>query len=143
MGLKKPYPANVNRAIINNMKYYVRILCILLIWGMLVLLCGCSAVPEKNSVVGFHMDTVITLTGYCSEELLSQAMELCAEYEKLLSRTVEDSDVWNINHSNGTPVTVSDSTAELIALSLEICEKSGGALDITIAPAVEPVSYTH
>lgn len=142
MGLKKPYPANANRVIISNMKYYVRILCILLIWGMLVLLCGCSAVPEKNSVVGFHMDTVITLTGYCSEELLSQAMELCAEYEKLLSRTVEDSDVWNINHSNGTPVTVSDSTAELIALSLEICEKSGGALDITIAPAVELWDFT-
>ncbi len=109
----------------------------MLICAILIALCGCTAGPEKSSVVGFHMDTVITLTGYCDEELLEQAMELCAQYEGLLSRTVEGSDVWNINHSAGEPVYVSDSTMELISLALEVCEKSGGGLDITIAPAVE------
>lgn len=98
---------------------------------------GCEAVPQKNSAVGFHMDTVITLTGYCDEELLLRAIDLCGEYEKLLSRTVEGSDIWKINHGGGKPVTVSDSAAELMRLALEVCEKSGGALDITIAPAVD------
>jgi len=83
------------------------------------------------------MDTVIMLTGYCGEELLSEAIALCSDYEKLLSRTVEGSDIWNINHAGGKPVTVSDSTTEVLSLALEVCEKSGGALDITIAPAVD------
>lgn len=119
------------------MKYLARIVSILLLCAALITAAGCGVMPQKNSAVGFHMDTVITLTGYCDEVLLSDAVELCAEYEKLLSRTVEGSDIWNINHSEGAPVTVSDSTAELLNLALDVCEKSGGALDITIAPAVD------
>lgn len=110
---------------------------ILLLCAALVTAAGCGAVTEKNSAVGFHMDTVITLTGYCEEELLLSAIDLCGEYEKLLSRTVEGSDIWKVNHGGGRPVTVSDSTAEVLKLALEVCEKSGGAFDITIGPAVD------
>ena len=110
---------------------------ILLLCAALVVAAGCAFATQKNSAVGFHMDTVITLTGYCDEELLNQAIDLCGSYEKLLSRTVSGSDIWNINHAEGEPVTVSDSTAELLTLALEVCEKSDGALDITIAPAVD------
>lgn len=119
------------------MKYIAHIMIILLLCTALMAAAGCGMSPQKNSVVGFHMDTVITLTGYCDEALLSEAIGLCAEYEKLLSRTVEGSDIWNINHSKGQPVTVSASTAEVLELALDICEKSGGVLDITIAPAVD------
>ena len=83
------------------------------------------------------MDTVITLTGYCDEELLREAIDLCGEYEKLLSRTLQGSDTWNINHANGEAVTVSDDTVRVLELALEVCESSGGALDITIAPAMD------
>ena len=83
------------------------------------------------------MDTVITLTGYCDEELLREAIDLCAEYEKLLSRTLQGSDIWNVNHAKGEAVYVSDDTVRVLELALEVCESSGGALDITIAPAVD------
>jgi len=110
---------------------------ILMLCAALIMAAGCASAPQKNSVVGFHMDTVITLTGYCDEELLNKALSLCGEYEQLLSRTVPGSDIWNINHAEGEPVAVSDRTAQLLKLALDVCEKSGGALDITIAPAVD------
>ena len=89
----------------------------------------------KQTKVGFYLDTVITLTAYTDQpELLEKGLEYCADYEKMLSRTVEGSDIWNINHAGGTTVTVSDETAEILRTAIEISEKSGGAFDVTIAP---------
>lgn len=98
-------------------------------------ICGCDAAPAYNSALGFYLDTVITISGYADKEILEGAVALCGEYEKVFSRTVEGSDVWRINHGEGSPVRVCGDTAELLAMALDICEKSGGALDITIAPA--------
>ena len=98
-------------------------------------ICGCDAAPAYNSALGFYLDTVITISGYADKEILEGAVALCGEYEKVFSRTVEGSDVWRINHGEGCPVQVCDETAELLTIALEVCEKSGGALDITIAPA--------
>jgi thiamine biosynthesis lipoprotein len=60
-----------------------------------------------------------------------------ADYEAMLSRTVEGSDVWNINHSNGEPVEVSGETASLIETALTYCDLSGGRFDIAVAPIVD------
>ena len=98
-------------------------------------ICGCDAAPAYNSALGFYLDTVITITGYADKATLENAVALCGEYEKVFSRTVKGSDVWRINHGEGCPVQVCDETAELLTIALEVCEKSGGALDITIAPA--------
>lgn len=98
-------------------------------------ICGCDAAPAYNSALGFYLDAVITITGYADKATLENAVALCGEYEKVFSRTVEGSDVWRINHAEGSPVRVCGDTAELLAIALNICEKSGGALDITIAPA--------
>lgn len=114
-----------------------RIWCLLL--AALLLLCtGCSAENDlpKLSEVGFYLDTVITMTAYTEDaQLLKAAMEECGRYERLLSRTVEGSDVWRINHAGGEPVTVSDDTAAVLRCAAAISEKSAGAFDITIAPA--------
>ena len=98
-------------------------------------ICGCDAAPAYNSALGFYLDAVITISGYADKEILEGAVALCGEYEKVFSRTVEGSDVWRINHGEGCPVRVCGDTAELLTIALEVCEKSGGALDITIAPA--------
>jgi len=89
----------------------------------------------KESRVGFHLDTVITLTAYVSDAaVLDEAMAECARLEEILSRTVEGSDVWRINHAEGVPVTVSEETAEVLACAAQVSELSGGAFDVTIAP---------
>ena len=94
-----------------------------------------AAELPKESRVGFYLDTVITLTAYTDKpELLEKGLELCGEYEKLLSRTVEGSDVWKINHAEGKSVTVSPETAEILRTAVQVSELSGGAFDVTIAP---------
>ena len=93
-------------------------------------------VPPKRTEVGFYLDTVITLTAYVDDpQILQDAMAECARYEQLLSRTVEGSDVWRINHAGGESVEVSADTAAIIRCAQAVSEKSGGAFDITIAPA--------
>ena len=105
---------------------------------MLALCAGCSAekTPERISQVGFYLDTVITLSAYTEDvQALKDALEECGRYEQILSRTVEGSDVWRINHANGAPVEVSDDTAAILRCALDIARKTGGAFDVTIAPA--------
>lgn len=98
---------------------------------------GCaSAERKKDSVVGFYLDTVITLTAYVDDvSVLNDALQECGRYEALLSRTVEGSDVWRVNHAAGAPVTVSGDTIEIIEAARRVSELSGGAFDISIAPA--------
>ena len=97
---------------------------------------GFAAEEEKKSVSGFYMDTIITLTAYTDdEEVLNDALRECGRYDRLLSRTQEDSDVWRINHAEGKPVTVSDDTITILETARKISELSNGAFDVTIAPA--------
>lgn len=113
--------------------------CILLCMIM-VLLCGCSiATKEPLSKTGFHFDTVITITLYDSkdEKILNTCFDFCREFEDLVSRTIETSEIFKINHANGQPVEVSDTTIHLLKKGIEFSELTDGAFDITIAPLSE------
>ncbi|MEA4971992.1 MAG: FAD:protein FMN transferase [Candidatus Metalachnospira sp.] len=108
------------------------------------LLTSCSnatSEAEPVSQTDFLLNTVCTITIYNekntekdSNELITGAFDLCREYENTLSRTIEGSDVYKINHSNGKPVTVSDSTIEVINCAEKYSKDSNGAFDISIAP---------
>ena len=114
------------------------ILCLVL---MMTVFAGAEA--TKQSVVGFYLDTVITLTAYVeSDEVLNDALQECGRYEQRLSRTIEGSDVWNLNHADGQPVTVSDDTIALLTEAKRIGELSGGAFDVSIAPAATLWDFT-
>lgn len=100
-----------------------------------------SACQRKNlqpvSRTDFYLDTVITVTLYNTppeeaEVLLDGCMELVADYENLFSKTMEGSDVWNINHSGGAPVSIHEDTAELINTALSYAAQYGGVVDPTI-----------
>ena len=97
---------------------------------------GCGrAAEKKQSAVGFYLDTVITLTAYVEDiSVLDDALKDCGRYEALLSRTVEGSDVYRINHAGGAPVKVSSDTIEILKTARQVSELSGGAFDATIAP---------
>ncbi len=112
----------------------------------LMLVCGGCAEKNlpKQAEVGFYLDTVITLTAYVEDrQVLKDALEECGRYERMLSRTVEGSDVWRINHANGAPVEVSDDTMRILRCAKEISEKSGGAFDVTIAPVSTMWNFTR
>jgi thiamine biosynthesis lipoprotein len=88
------------------------------------------------SKTSFYLDTVITITlrGTDDESLIDDCFEVIGSYEQMLSRTIEGSDIWNVNHAGGEPVEVSEETADLIQLALHYSEISDGAFDITLAP---------
>lgn len=110
-----------------------------------LLLSGCQSnkAPAKQSTVVFYFDTVVTITVYSDDEnILSGLEEECLRYENMLSKTVEGSDVWNINHANGQRVKVNEETRQLILKALEFSELSDGRFDITVEPCVALWDFT-
>ncbi len=102
---------------------------------------GCRA-EEVSSAVDFLCDTVVTIRAYAPQATVDSAMQLAHDYEKVLSKTIEGSDVWNLNHANGEPVEVNPETAEVLLLAIEIAESCGGAFDVTVAPVTELWDFT-
>ena len=130
-----------------------------------VSLCGCSmdagqtaAAPHK--ITFFAMDTAMTLTAYDpagstqnagsdqsaktadTDDILASAKDLTVSLEKLLSVNVENSDIYAINHSNGAETFVDAETATMINSALELCKKTGGALDISVYPVIRAWGFT-
>lgn len=117
--------------------------CLLLCLSLILPLSGWShssrSFPAPITDTGFYFDTVVNLTLYdtVDQELTGECFSLMADYETMLSRTREGSDIWNVNHSNGQPTEVSAETAALIETALKYCELSDGVFDITIAPVMD------
>lgn len=122
----------------------------IILFAAIFCLAGCSKQDSSASTaelepsvfitdLGFYFDTIVELrlNGTENQELINECFHMMNEYESLLSRTREGSDIWNINHSGGQPVKVSDDTAALIELAQKYYELSDGALDITVAPYIE------
>lgn len=104
--------------------------------------CKDKEVAKQDRVV-FFFDTVVTITAYTNDETLLDDVDAeCLRYENLLSKTVEGSDVWNINHANGQRVPVSEETRYLIEQALEFSRLSDGRFDITIEPCVALWDFT-
>lgn len=59
---------------------------------------------------------------------------LADKYENLFSKTIEDSDVFRINHSKGEPVMVDKETIFLLEKALEYAKITEGVVDPTILP---------
>lgn len=100
-----------------------------------LLLSGCSFSSNTPiKVTGFYFDTIISITIYDhgSDKLADNCMDLAAYYENLLSPNIEGSDVWNINHSNGSFVSVSEDTLSLLNTALDYARLSDGLVDPTI-----------
>ncbi len=120
-----------------------------LVMALMLAACGTKETPaeaaqsEKQTRVVFFFDTVVTVTVYSDDTgVLDRMEDECLYYEKLLSKTVEGSDVWNINHAGGERVAVSDETRSLILRALEYSRLSGGRFDISIEPCVSLWDFT-
>lgn len=96
---------------------------------------GCSGLARKPlSYTGVALDTVISIQIYDShdEDLIKKCQSMCEEYEAKFSRTIETSEVAQINAAAGAPVEVSDDTVKLIKKGIYYGNMSDGAFDITI-----------
>lgn len=107
-----------------------RLFALLLLFALL----GCKA-ETARSAAGYACDTVVTVTAYAPQETVDATLRICSDYEKVLSKTVAGSDIDRLNRAGGAPVEVQPETAALLALAVEIGRESGGAFDVTVAPA--------
>lgn len=118
----------------------VRLLAVILFLSSLFLF-GCSDIQTAEPIAksGMFFDTVINIQifGSKDESILEHCMDMCREFENKFSRTIETSEIYQINHAKGMAVTVSSETAGLIKKGLYYSELSDGAFDITIAPLSE------
>ena len=105
-----------------------------------IFLFGCQHQQySKETLTDFYLNTVVSVTvyesqsdSYSAKELCENCMNMTADYENLFSKTIEGSDIWNINHSGGVPVTVSDETITLLQTAISYSELSNGLVDPTI-----------
>lgn len=122
-------------------KIWISVLLCMLAFS--ILFTGCTGeqnTEQTEHTTGlFAMGTYMTLTAYGenAETALGDAEERIKELEALWSVTDENSEVYEMNHSNGVPVAISPETEELLRFTLEIAEQTSGALDPTIYPLVD------
>lgn len=105
-------------------------------------LTGCSDKASEKSF--FAMDTIITLTAYgnSAPDAISAAEQRIKELEGTLSVTNEQSDIYRVNHSDGTRTVISSDAAELLSLTLDTARKTDGALDPTVYPVLLAWGFT-
>lgn len=126
---------------------WVKLLPAILITVLIIITqTGCG---EKDPVSksDFCLDTTCDIkiydmkTGEASE-ILDGAFEEIDRYENLMSKTIEGSDVYKINHAQGQPVEVSKDTLKVIELGIEMGDLSGGMFDITIGKVLSLWNFT-
>ena len=103
------------------------------------ILSSLSITKKDDKLSGTHanlLSTVVTITLYdcMDEDILKGCFSLIADYETRLSRTMEGSELYCLNHSETGTSSVSKETAELISTALSYGKRSDGAFNIAIAP---------
>ncbi len=123
-----------------SLKQKKRITLLLLILAV-ILLC-LAFFLTKNSEAGYEISTFSmgsyvqqTVYGKNREKAAQEAAQAVDALERLISWRVEGSDIQRLNaHAGQDFISIDPATWEILKDSLSVCEKSGGAFDITIAP---------
>ena len=110
-----------------------RLLCLLLALCMVLSLTACGG-EQPESVQLFAMDTVMDLTAYGENAAaaLTDASREINRLERLLSRTIDTSEISQINA--GGAVTVSEETASLLAQAQTYTAATDGGHNSSAAP---------
>ncbi len=97
--------------------------------------------PEAKTSKLFAMDTVMDLSVYTEDDgLMEEAAQLVSQLESSLSTTDSGSEIYKANATGSAAL--SHSTAELLEQALALCEKTDGALDLSIYPVVQAWGFT-
>lgn len=123
------------------MKYMKKIALLFLCALIIIPQTGCGS-EEPVSENRFLLDTMCAVTVYGMKEeeakaAIDDAFTLCGEYEDMLSKTVEGSDVYKLNRAKGQFVSVQQETLLLIKEGIKYGKLSGGMFDITIGAVSE------
>lgn len=101
---------------------------------------------NRHEATTFAMDTVMTFVvlDEDGEELITDAEQEIRRLEKLLSVTMEQSEIFRLNQAAGKEaVSVSEDTKELLALGKAYSESTNGAFDIALSPVTKAWGFTE
>ncbi len=107
---------------------------------LLIITAGCGIGKRINTSDLFAMNTVMELQVRGDEALLTRAEEMIRTLEKKLSVTDESSEIYLLNQSGNADL--SGDVSDILRRALEVCDESGGALDITIYPVLRAWGFT-
>ena len=119
------------------MKKYIAILLSLSIYATLT---GCAKSTDAQEKTFYAMDTFMDFTIYGDAALLDDAEKLINTLEDTLSVTKSTSEIALINQ-NGYG-TVTGYANDLMTKALNMCQRTDGALDISIYPIVRSWGFT-
>ena len=99
---------------------------------------------EKSSGSLFAMDTYITVTAYGEnrDAGIKAATDEISRLEKLWSVTDTASEIYAVDHADGSGTAVSPETADLLSLAIDMHGKTSGALDISLYPVLCAWGFT-
>ena len=127
-------------------RFTAALLAVLMTMG----LCGCSWQTEspdeaREVIQVIAMDTVMIFTTYGEKSTHADYLseDEVRRLEDLLSRTDENSVIWQLNHAGGLGIDVGEEVCGLMEAAEEYALATGGAFDITIAPVVSAWGFTE
>lgn len=117
---------NQNYAGISKTGFYLDTICAITVYGV-----------DRSSVLGHELAAAADEAEQTRlvHQLITDAFLECDRYEKLLSKTIESSEISQINDAAGQTVEVSTETAEVIEKGIWYGKVSDGLFDITIGKA--------
>lgn len=131
----------------------VKILSVVILF--IISLTGCAAadntktesVQQQEPLVDtefFAMNTYLTFQAYGDQAdiALEEAKKKVLELEQKWSVTDESSEIYQMNHSNGTDVTLSEETKEVIEFALQMAEQTDGNLEPSLYPVLAAWGFT-
>ena len=124
-----------------------RSLVYLLITTSLFCLLASSCSQKMESTSFTAMNTYMTVKSYGTDaKVLSAGNYLVQQevewLESILSTTIEGSDIYEINNSDGEEIPVSDETVFLIERGSEFYKKTDGAFNPALYPVIKEWGFT-
>ena len=100
---------------------------------------GCQPQPKSLQRTDYLLDTVVTLTLYDATEAdLDAAFKEIRRLSDLLDAYAPFSDLGWLQAAAGLkPVAVAPETMELLVFAMDMYERTGGYLDVTVGPLID------
>lgn len=99
---------------------------------------------KDDTIELFAMDTYMTITAFGdhARPALQAAATRIHELELLWSATNPDSEIYALNHGNGSAIKVNPATSKALSFALIMADRTDGAFDFTVYPVLAAWGFT-